>query len=338
MWAFFALYQEYVDMNNAKDKAYKKIEQNLFKPQSEAAKDLTPFQLERRNRWIYCISQKMENPMISDRLLLENLMQGIEGMFKAVPISIAYQDLGTVKKGDLNHLNKHANLEVFIFANKEENYQVTGDISIFNRFSAKMTVIGIHNSSISVSITNLTSQFPLLQYLMFGDRKYYSESEYGYLNNTLISGDPHIFAPRATNVDFYSVYFNMPLLIISAINLTKNIVYVRCGTPTAPLDLVNLSNAQRVFRFDKPASYTGGTTKRFTQLDSLIHVGGGISSPQIDDLLIAISSSTFLPTGSGVKLYEAHEPVRQIVPFWLLLKQVKQLPYHQQQPLKIKAQ
>lgn len=213
---------------------------------------------------------------------------------------LVFNNASGITRGDLIHLNKHTNLEVFLIANKEENYQTTGDIATFNRFAPKLTSLGIYNSSISGSINNLTSQFPALRYFMFGNRKYYSDSEFGYINNTLISGDPHIFAPRATHPEFFGVYFNMPLLTISAINLTKNIVYVRCGIPSISFDLNNLSNSQRVFRFDKSASYTGGTTKRFTQLDSLIHVGGGITSNQIDDLLIAISSSTFLPAGSGV--------------------------------------
>ena len=129
-------------MDNAKDKAYKKIEQNLFKPQSEAAKDLTPLQLERRNRWIYCISQKMENPMISDRLLVENLMQGIEGMFKAVPISTAYRDLGTVTKltGNIQSASK-AWIRYMLVEGAKKGFSIAEKDDDAKGMAANLTVI-----------------------------------------------------------------------------------------------------------------------------------------------------------------------------------------------------
>ena len=44
------------------DDTFKKIESTLYLKDSEAAQQLTPFENERRKRWVWCISKKMEDP------------------------------------------------------------------------------------------------------------------------------------------------------------------------------------------------------------------------------------------------------------------------------------
>ena len=81
-----------------KDEAFKKIESVLYMKESEAAEQLTPFENERRKRWMYCINQKMEDPLLPDRILVETLEAGYSGLFSPVAKSTAYRDLAAVQK------------------------------------------------------------------------------------------------------------------------------------------------------------------------------------------------------------------------------------------------
>lgn len=81
-----------------KDDAFKKIESVLYLKESEAAEHLTPYENERRKRWVYCINQKMDDPLISDKMLVEMLEAGFAGLFSPVAKSTAYRDLAAVQK------------------------------------------------------------------------------------------------------------------------------------------------------------------------------------------------------------------------------------------------
>ena len=81
-----------------KDDAFKKIESALYLPESEAAELLTPNENERRKRWVYCISQKMDNPLKPDKVLVEELESGFAGIFSPVSKTTAYRDIAAVQK------------------------------------------------------------------------------------------------------------------------------------------------------------------------------------------------------------------------------------------------
>lgn len=81
-----------------KDDGFKKIESALYLPDSEASQLLTPAENERRKRWMYCVSQKMDDPLISDKSLIGVLTTGMTGQFSPVATSTAYRDLAAVSK------------------------------------------------------------------------------------------------------------------------------------------------------------------------------------------------------------------------------------------------
>lgn len=77
---------------------FKKIESALYLKDSEAAQMLTPYENERRKRWVFCISQKMDDPLLPDKKLVEMLEAGFAGQFSPVAKSTAYRDLAAVNK------------------------------------------------------------------------------------------------------------------------------------------------------------------------------------------------------------------------------------------------
>jgi hypothetical protein len=81
-----------------KEDAFKKIESVLYLPDDEAAQQLTAFENERRKRWVYCISQKMEDPLKPDKTLVDELVAGFSGIFSPVAKTTAYRDLAAVHK------------------------------------------------------------------------------------------------------------------------------------------------------------------------------------------------------------------------------------------------
>jgi hypothetical protein len=80
----------------AKQDAIDKIKQALFLPKKEAAEMLTPVQLERKHRIMLCVSKKFDEPMISDKLLVDFLAGGCDGTCKPVTLSTAYRDVAVV--------------------------------------------------------------------------------------------------------------------------------------------------------------------------------------------------------------------------------------------------
>jgi hypothetical protein len=76
---------------------FKKIESVLYLKDSEAAQQLTPYENERRKRWVFCISQRMADPLISDSSLVDQLKAGTAD-FSPVHQSTAYRDIAAVSK------------------------------------------------------------------------------------------------------------------------------------------------------------------------------------------------------------------------------------------------
>ncbi|MDR2627555.1 MAG: hypothetical protein LBC40_05940 [Dysgonamonadaceae bacterium] len=83
---------------DAKEKMFKKMEQTLFLPREDASKVLTPSQLERKERLMLCVSKKMEDPMMADKLLIDFLTSGCEGYCRPVPLSTAYRDVAAITR------------------------------------------------------------------------------------------------------------------------------------------------------------------------------------------------------------------------------------------------
>lgn len=81
-----------------KQDTFKKIESVLYLPDKQADKVLTPYEMERRNRWLVCVSMKMEDPLLPDRQLVEMLESGMTGKFEPVAKSTAYRDIAAVNK------------------------------------------------------------------------------------------------------------------------------------------------------------------------------------------------------------------------------------------------
>lgn len=81
-----------------RDFTFEKIEASLYLPDSEASKKLTPTENERRRRWLFCVSKRMDDPLISDKKLAEQLQAGYAGLFDGVGQSTAYRDIAAVNK------------------------------------------------------------------------------------------------------------------------------------------------------------------------------------------------------------------------------------------------
>lgn len=81
-----------------KQDAFKKIESVLYLPDKEASQHLTPFENERRKRWLYCVSKKMDDPLLPDKQLIDDLTYGIPNQFEGVSRSTAYRDMAAINK------------------------------------------------------------------------------------------------------------------------------------------------------------------------------------------------------------------------------------------------
>lgn len=84
-------------MPNAKENGYKKIAHNLFRSPNEL-KNFSELELERKNRTMLCVSKKLENPMISDKDLVDFLVNGCGGACSKVSQSTAYRDIATITR------------------------------------------------------------------------------------------------------------------------------------------------------------------------------------------------------------------------------------------------
>lgn len=68
----------------------------LFSDKEKVIESLTPAELETKARWMYVMTQRLDNPMISNKKLVELLQSGILGSWTGVSQSTAYADIAAV--------------------------------------------------------------------------------------------------------------------------------------------------------------------------------------------------------------------------------------------------
>ena len=81
-----------------KRQTYDRIERSLFKDRGESALQLSPKEMEIKNRMMLCVSKKMESPLIEDQELVTFLMHGCGGQAEPVSQSQAYRDIGMINR------------------------------------------------------------------------------------------------------------------------------------------------------------------------------------------------------------------------------------------------
>lgn len=122
---------------------FKKIESALFLPDHEAAQQLTPYQNERRRRWMFCVSKRMDNPMIPDRELVRLLMAGMTGQFEPVVQSTAYRDVAAVNRavGNMQLAGKNW-YRYMIIEGAKEAYDLAKSREDAKGMSSALNIIG----------------------------------------------------------------------------------------------------------------------------------------------------------------------------------------------------
>ena len=68
----------------------------LFSDKEKVINSLSPAELETKARWMYIMTQKLDNPLITNKRILSMLIAGIEGSWQGVSQSTAYNDIATV--------------------------------------------------------------------------------------------------------------------------------------------------------------------------------------------------------------------------------------------------
>ena len=80
------------------DTTYTRIERSLFKDKADAARTLSPRELEIKTRMMLCVSRLMDNPMLEDAELVNFLLHGCAGQAEPVGKSQAYRDLAMIRR------------------------------------------------------------------------------------------------------------------------------------------------------------------------------------------------------------------------------------------------
>ena len=80
------------------ESTYTRIERSLFKDKAEAARTLSPRELEIKTRMMLCVSKLMDNPMLEDAELVNFLLHGCAGQAAPVSKSQAYRDLAMIRR------------------------------------------------------------------------------------------------------------------------------------------------------------------------------------------------------------------------------------------------
>ena len=80
------------------ESTYTRIERSLFKDKAEAARTLSPRELEIKTRMMLCVSRLMDNPMLEDAELVNFLLHGCAGQAEPVGKSQAYRDLAMIRR------------------------------------------------------------------------------------------------------------------------------------------------------------------------------------------------------------------------------------------------
>ncbi|MDU1906411.1 MAG: hypothetical protein E6772_16700 [Dysgonomonas sp.] len=85
-------------MPNAKHRAAEKIKRNLFLPKDELKDRFSELEYERKKRIMFCVTQKLDAPIISDKEIVDLLVSGCDGACIAVTSSTAYRDLRLINE------------------------------------------------------------------------------------------------------------------------------------------------------------------------------------------------------------------------------------------------
>lgn len=80
------------------ESTYTRIERSLFKDKADAARILSPRELEIKTRMMLCVSRLMDNPMLEDAELVNFLLHGCAGQAAPVSKSQAYRDLAMIRR------------------------------------------------------------------------------------------------------------------------------------------------------------------------------------------------------------------------------------------------
>ncbi len=80
-------------MLNAQERASEKIRKNLFKPTSEIKENFSEMELERKKRIMLAVTKKLDDPIITDKELVNFLINGCDGSLRHIHSSTAYRDL-----------------------------------------------------------------------------------------------------------------------------------------------------------------------------------------------------------------------------------------------------
>jgi hypothetical protein len=78
---------------NPKQSAVEKIKRNLFLPKELIEEKLSTAEEQRRQRVMLCITRKMDDPILSDKELVDFLMSGCGGICRPIAASQAYRDI-----------------------------------------------------------------------------------------------------------------------------------------------------------------------------------------------------------------------------------------------------
>lgn len=77
---------------------YDRIERALYKSADEASRELSPKEMEIRQRCMLLVSKRMDNPLIEDRDLVNFLIGGCGGQTQAVSRTQAYRDVAMANR------------------------------------------------------------------------------------------------------------------------------------------------------------------------------------------------------------------------------------------------
>lgn len=80
-------------MSNAKQSAADKIKRNLFRPKDEITEKFSASEYERKKRIMLAVTKLLDDPITTDKEMVDFLTTGCGGLCKTVENSTAYRDL-----------------------------------------------------------------------------------------------------------------------------------------------------------------------------------------------------------------------------------------------------
>lgn len=129
-------------MANLKNSANKKIERNLFLSSKDITENFSDRELERKKRVMLCVSKKLDDPLISDKALVEFLMNGCDGACNEVSTTTAYRDISLVTSitGKVNVAAKEW-LRYMVIEGAKAAAKKAHDAGDFKAVASNLTVI-----------------------------------------------------------------------------------------------------------------------------------------------------------------------------------------------------